>query len=368
MQIERTKLTGKHKQSVSVAMATYNGEKYIEEQLLSIIFQTESVDEIIISDDGSSDQTLLIIERFIKEYPSSNIKLFTDNERHGFNGNFEHAVSLCSGDIIFLCDQDDVWEKNKVESITKVFFEYNNCSMVIHDCMFIDGEGNKLEGEFCPLLEKNHMVPLTNEIYKMPIEYYLERSVSGCLANGMAIAFKRNILTKTTVAWPKILSDHDHWIIFLALCNGDCFFYNSPLGKYRLHGNNTAGSALYKGTYFDRLRRVRKRVNNGLNNDNLYLGTAINNYLKRSGMEDTEAFFTSKRLIEIGTAKKAALLEQRFKGIIQLSILYRNDIRYRCIGRNGYLVDILTILLISRNRRKKLYFEKYNMAEVEMRE
>jgi len=95
---------------ISVCMATYNGERYLKEQLDSILKQLSFTDEIIISDDGSQDRTIEIIESF----GDSRIKLFHSTQQNLIY-NFENALSKASGDIIFLSDQDDIWYENKVE-------------------------------------------------------------------------------------------------------------------------------------------------------------------------------------------------------------------------------------------------------------
>ena len=89
---------------ISVAVATYNGEKYIKEQLESIIDQTVMVDEIVISDDGSKDNTIPIIQSIQSKNPAIHFVLLTDNTKHGAMGNFEHALVNCTGDFIFLAD------------------------------------------------------------------------------------------------------------------------------------------------------------------------------------------------------------------------------------------------------------------------
>ena len=96
---------------ISVCIATYNGERYIREQLDSILSQLSLDDEVIISDDGSKDSTIEIISSYL----DSRIKVFKNNGKHGYVGNFENALNHSSGDFIFLSDQDDIWELQKIE-------------------------------------------------------------------------------------------------------------------------------------------------------------------------------------------------------------------------------------------------------------
>ena len=103
----------------SIAMATYNGASYIKDQLESFKKQTLLADELIICDDGSKDNTIKIIKSFQKHSPFD-VKLYINDKRLGYGQNFGKALSLCSGDLIFLSDQDDVWFKNKIEEMVNI--------------------------------------------------------------------------------------------------------------------------------------------------------------------------------------------------------------------------------------------------------
>ena len=105
--------------TTSVALCTYNGEKYLAEQLDSILSQSIVVDEIVVCDDGSTDGTIRILDEFENKFPLV-FKIFKNEKNLGYTKNFEKAISLCSGDLIFLCDQDDVWKNDKIERIKKI--------------------------------------------------------------------------------------------------------------------------------------------------------------------------------------------------------------------------------------------------------
>ncbi|MGZ4160188.1 MAG: glycosyltransferase, partial [Neobacillus sp.] len=122
---------------VSVAMATYNGEKYLKQQIDSILSQLSSEDELIISDDHSSDQTLVIIEKYMKEDPR--VKLFM-NEESGVTSNFENAIKRTKNDIIFLSDQDDVWKPEKVETVKSYYEKNPGVQMIMSDITVVDNE------------------------------------------------------------------------------------------------------------------------------------------------------------------------------------------------------------------------------------
>jgi glycosyltransferase involved in cell wall biosynthesis len=125
------------KDKISVALYTYNGELYLWDQLESIFKQTRLPDKIIVCDDCSTDSTLKILEDFCKKY-SVPLKIYINERTLGVSKNFEKAISLCSGDIIFLSDQDDVWLPEKIEKVIEVFDNNKDCSYVFSDAQIVD--------------------------------------------------------------------------------------------------------------------------------------------------------------------------------------------------------------------------------------
>ena len=126
---------------ISVALCTYNGEQYIREQLESILTQTVKVDEIVVCDDGSTDNTLQIIEELAGNTDTA-IHIYRNETNLGPAKNFQKAINLCSGDIIFLSDQDDVWMPEKAATITNYFRQNPQISVVFTDGNLTDGEKN----------------------------------------------------------------------------------------------------------------------------------------------------------------------------------------------------------------------------------
>ena len=127
-------------------MASYNGARYIQQQIDSICNQSIRPDEIIISDDGSSDNTIEIILGSANMYKpvGIDIRCLTDNPRKGYCGNFEWAITHTSGHYIFLSDQDDVWYENKIQTVLKVFDDHHDAECVIHECVLIDEKTTRL--------------------------------------------------------------------------------------------------------------------------------------------------------------------------------------------------------------------------------
>lgn len=217
---------------ISVCMATYNGEVYIQQQLESILQQLTANDEVIISDDGSTDSTLKIIQEYKKRY--SRIYLNKNPKNKSLIKNFENAIQQSSGDIIFLSDQDDIWTHDKVRKIMDIFINNPQISLIITDASIIDNNGQcvadsffKLRGKFSSGVVKN----------------ILKNKYHGCV-----MAFKKEIL-QYCLPFPNKIPMHDMWIGIVNDIYGKTYYLDEPLVKYRRHEKNvTTGksSAVYK--------------------------------------------------------------------------------------------------------------------------
>ncbi|WP_420603490.1 glycosyltransferase [Flagellimonas sp.] len=205
------------KKRISVCMATFNGEKYIEEQLQSILPQLKSSDEVIVSDDGSTDSTIEII----KSLNDSRIKLFHNSFRNVIL-NFEFAIGRASGDIIFLSDQDDVWYGNKVEKTLELLERY--------DLLFTN------LSVFSTTLEDSHDMYSPNKNHRGLHRNFIKNH---CV--GATLAFKAHLL-KYALPFPRKIEMHDMWIFFISSFYGKTFYYNKPLVHYRRHGLNVSNT------------------------------------------------------------------------------------------------------------------------------
>lgn len=204
---------------VSVAMATYNGEKYLKEQIRSILNNLGDNDELIISDDGSSDNTIAIIN----EFQDQRIRLI-EGPRNGLKANFANAISNTTGDFIFLSDQDDVWFDNKVSIVLNEFLKDDNLLLIQHDAIVVDENDNTLYDSF-----SNHRKVKTGIIKNL-----IKNSYHGC-----CIAFKKELI-KEILPIPNSIYLHDQWIGMIAEDNGKTKFINDKLMKYRRHSNNNS--------------------------------------------------------------------------------------------------------------------------------
>jgi glycosyltransferase involved in cell wall biosynthesis len=221
---------------ISVCMATFNGEKYLQKQLKSILSQLSINDEIIISDDGSSDDTLNIIRNIhdnrikIYSHDKKNVKIYTSYRKFQcVTMNFENALKHASGDYIYLADQDDVWLQKKVNKINALLAEYD---FVIHNYKIINLFGD------CICERAFNDIPIHNNF----IMNILDNKFRGC-----CIAFRRKCLD-FLLPFPKYLIGHDYFIGVLCCCFCNYKYMMEPLIEYR--ATTESVSAKKKHTIF----------------------------------------------------------------------------------------------------------------------
>lgn len=237
------------KNTISVAMAVYNGEKFIRNQIDSIIKQLRKCDEIVISYDESTDHTYEIIKEYSQNYPF--IKIVKDPNKGVFS-NFENAIKNTTKDIVFISDQDDVWVEDKLRTILDVF-EKNNPDMVIHNGVHIDSNGMIISSDFFT------MYKIQNDI----IRNFIKPRYSGC-----CIAFKKE-LKELIIPIPRTVGAYDHWIGMIGECFGKVVFCDDVLLLHRLHGENVTVSTRSLFTilkarmnlFIELLKRKRASIN-----------------------------------------------------------------------------------------------------------
>lgn len=206
---------------ISVALAAYNGEKYIEEQIMSILPQLSHDDEIIVSDDKPGGSTEAIVRRLMEK---DNRIIYTEGKRRGVVANFANAIRHCRGDKIFLCDQDDVWLPEKVVRVMEAFDE--GADLVLHNAYVADEKLNITSLSFFD--DRKSKKGVLNNIVK--------NSYMGC-----CMAFDRKLLKKI-MPIPRYIPMHDQWIGIIGEIYGDIKFIDTPLIYYRVHADNvTAG-------------------------------------------------------------------------------------------------------------------------------
>lgn len=213
-------------------MATYNGERFLPEQLASLARQNHPISELIVTDDGSSDTTLQVVASFAKNAPFP-VRIERNDARLGFRGNFMKAASLCTSDLIAFCDQDDVWHPNKIDVAAKYFAD-PNVVLVHHNANIVTSDGTKIG-----LLCQTGQFPAITE----PL-----RSDPWIVSNGFTQVFRRRLIDFSDL-WPMSIDPnspnnrmaHDQWYFLIASTFGIVEHIGTPLVDYRQHGQNTFG-------------------------------------------------------------------------------------------------------------------------------
>lgn len=213
---------------VTVAMATYNGGKFLREQLDSILLQTLPPSEIIICDDVSTDNTVDIL----KEYQDKGLLKYSINDRTlGYTANFKKAVSLCKNDhYIALSDQDDIWLPEKIRSAMKLILEIEEekkPAMVYSDLIFVDENKKIINGSF------------RNEINQDTYGYCLETLLFGGFVNGCTMLMNPLMGSYFSTIPDSRFSTHDTWISLIAYTFGKAGIVPLPQILYRRHQQNT---------------------------------------------------------------------------------------------------------------------------------
>ena len=203
---------------ISVCMASYNGKKYISQQIETILQNITINDELIISDDGSTDGTCNIIQDYVQRFPQ--IQLIRGPQR-GVICNFENAIRHASGELIFLADQDDLWTSDKVTIIRQCFADHE-CNCVIHDAEVIDNKGTVLIPSFFAF--RHSKAGVIRNIWK--------NSYIGC-----CMAFRKELIPYI-LPFPDDIHMHDQWIGVLSDYYGHTFFCDRILLHYRRHEGN----------------------------------------------------------------------------------------------------------------------------------
>jgi len=207
---------------ISVCMATYNGAPYIVEQLQSICAQLDATDEVIVSDDGSTDDTV----QQVRSLHDPRIRIVHNDGPRSYTANFENALRQAKGDYIFISDQDDVWLPEKVQTVVRCLRD-EGCSVVAHNAIITDAS----------------LRPTAPSYYA--IKGHIFRSLAGNLLRfsflGCCLAIRREVLLKA-LPFPSdhLLCTHDNWLFLCASTVGRAKVLEQPLIYYRRHAGNTS--------------------------------------------------------------------------------------------------------------------------------
>ena len=220
--------------SISVVMATFNGEKFILELLESIAGQTHKVDEIIVCDDCSTDNTIKILDAFKFKHNYLNIRIIVNKHRLGVSKNFSKAIKLSKGDLIFLADQDDIWHNNKVQTMLGAYTK-SGASYIISDMNVINATGDLQKFTWAELMENNYGITKNHVM-------------NGCAL----VATKKFFRSCLPIPYGKA---HDVWFAYCAKRLRTRVFLDKPLMNYRVTSQGVSSN-----NFVSKLKLNEKKV------------------------------------------------------------------------------------------------------------
>ena len=221
-------------QALSVAMCTYNGARFLPEQLGSIAGQTRLPGELVICDDGSSDETVEIVRNFAR-HAAFPVRLEVNEKNLGSTRNFEKAIGLCQGEIIALSDQDDVWHREKLSCLAEVLEHDERIAAVFSDAELIDEDSQPLAGTLW-----GSFLFHSREQKKFEAGEGLRVLLKHATVTGATMAF-RSRFRGLTLPIPSS-QVHDHWIALLIACVSQVAAIKTPLVRYRRHPSQQIGA------------------------------------------------------------------------------------------------------------------------------
>lgn len=210
---------------VSVVLTTYNGEKYLYELLDSLRNQTHKPEEVLICDDGSSDETCKMLLEYIEKYHLDGWKPIFNSPNKGWKKNFRDGIQLARNDLVFPCDQDDIWEKDKIEKMISLMEENENIQL--------------LSSDYLPIYEVGGQEVETSENKNNGLEkivfdsHFASGNKPGCV-----MCIRRELIEKTRDIWEEWYP-HDAFLWTMAVFFDGCYVIHEPLIRYRRHAGNT---------------------------------------------------------------------------------------------------------------------------------
>jgi glycosyltransferase involved in cell wall biosynthesis len=221
---------------ISIALCTYNGEKYLKEQLDSFLRQKLLPYEIVVCDDVSTDSTVEILEDFSRTAPFP-VRIYRNDHNIGLNKNFSKAASLCTGDYVAFSDQDDIWLPDRLDvcfhKMNEAELEYgvDIPLLVYSDLSIIDSEGHYLGPSFMRHQNMWHSDP--DPLRRLLAQNTVSGSTSLC----------NKILMQDCLPFPEVVTNHDGWFSLVAASCGKIIFIPEVLVLYRKHGSNVVGAS-----------------------------------------------------------------------------------------------------------------------------
>lgn len=307
---------------ISIALCAYNGERYLQDQLESFVTQTRPPDELIICDDCSTDKTVEIIRLFAETAPFP-VRCFINDSNLGYIKNFERAISLCTGDIIFLSDQDDVWHKEKIEKFYAEFASDEKVGLVFCDGELVSESLESLDGNAWQICRFNKA-----KQKKMANGGGLAILLTGNVVSGCMAAFRAKFKDLLLPIPTNLHFIHDYWIALLISTVAKIKPLPERLVKYRQHNQQQLGLSSEKGkTFWEKVAERQDLQEQNRNLENLKIK------LKEHFSDNSENYQIDRRIVIDEINSYLRHIETRLRisdsGWLRLPLIFRELIFLR---------------------------------------
>lgn len=236
---------------VSVVMTTYNGKRFLKDMLDSLRNQTRKIDELLIYDDKSTDGTPKIVQEYIEQHALENWRLFENKNNLGWEKNFFQGLSSATGDVLYPCDQDDIWHLEKIEKMTSAFERNSQILLLVSGYHAFNEYGG----------ETITQQPVKTETVSLISKVVFDKHYYQILRPGCTMAFKKELLPIFLENWQSGMP-HDAVLWILAALLDGLYLYNDTLIEFRRHDTNASRSIshgyIYKVNEAERTKLVNR--------------------------------------------------------------------------------------------------------------
>jgi glycosyltransferase involved in cell wall biosynthesis len=310
---------------VSVVLATYNGERFLRDQLDSLAAQSSPPGELIVADDASEDRTADLVAAFARRAPFP-VRLLTGADRLGTSGNFERGLRAAHCDIVALCDQDDVWEPAKLSALSREFS--GDVNAVASDAALIDEEGRTLPGTLWARSGLDRSLPLRPPRSTTLRLLLRENHIAGATA-----LVRREIVQRALPIPPGAV--HDYWLLLHAALSGTIVFDRRPLVRYRQHEASQIGAR--PGV----ARRIRGWSTSARVWDEAVMFRALHDRLAGAPWVDAADRALIERKLRHVEAREAVRSRPRWQRWSACSALLHGDYHRYSRGWGSFMIDLV---------------------------
>ncbi|CAA9372155.1 MAG: Alpha-L-Rha alpha-1,3-L-rhamnosyltransferase [uncultured Gemmatimonadetes bacterium] len=306
-------------EAVCVALCTYDGASFVAEQLESIAAQTRLPDRLVVVDDASGDDTVSVVRRFAESAPFP-VEVHVNARNLGYAANFARAAGLCRGEVVVLCDQDDVWVPAKLERLLGALDADPAAGAAFSDAELVDAALRPLHGR---LWEAVNFFP--GELRDWNAGYGFERLMRGNVVTGATLAFRAPFLESVLPLPPGV--DHDAWIALVIAATSRLVPVAEPLVLYRQHGGNQIGARRLGPAA--RLRRSRRQGEFMLGRKRILCAAALERLQSLPGVPEERLLLLREALEHLDA--RASLPRRR---LLRVPAVLR-ELRAGCYARQG---------------------------------